>query len=118
LIRNEKPIVFFERSCHVTEKSEAIAFARRCRSSQLTGWGIQKEQSEKIEGQEGGEAQGVAAQKEDIYLYDNNGSKATARQSHETQYPFVNLNLIEISLCIAIHICLPKKHLFVSYVRN
>jgi hypothetical protein len=25
LIRNEKPIVLFERHCHATEKSEAIA---------------------------------------------------------------------------------------------
>jgi hypothetical protein len=29
--------------CHMTEKSEAIACARRCRSSPLTGWWIQKE---------------------------------------------------------------------------
>jgi hypothetical protein len=36
LIRNEKPIVLFERHCHATEKSEAIACARRCRSSRLT----------------------------------------------------------------------------------
>jgi hypothetical protein len=39
-IRNEKPIVLFERNCHVTEKSEAIACER---SSPLTGWWIQKE---------------------------------------------------------------------------
>jgi hypothetical protein len=31
LIRNEKPIVLFERNCHVTDKSEAIACARRSR---------------------------------------------------------------------------------------
>jgi hypothetical protein len=29
LTRNEKPIVLLERNCHVTEKSEAIACARR-----------------------------------------------------------------------------------------
>jgi hypothetical protein len=33
LTRNEKPIVLFERHCHATEKSEAIACARSCRSS-------------------------------------------------------------------------------------
>jgi hypothetical protein len=43
LIRNEKPIVLFEkRHCHATEKSEAIACARRCRSSRLTRWWTQK----------------------------------------------------------------------------
>jgi hypothetical protein len=31
-----KPIVLFERHCHAAEKSEAIACARRCRSSRLT----------------------------------------------------------------------------------
>jgi hypothetical protein len=35
------------RSSHVTEKSEAVACARRCRSSQLTGWWTPKEESEK-----------------------------------------------------------------------
>jgi hypothetical protein len=35
LIRNEKPIVLFERHCHSTEKSEAIACARSCRSSYI-----------------------------------------------------------------------------------
>jgi hypothetical protein len=39
----EKPIVLFENNCHVTEKSEAIACARRCWSSQLTGWWTKKE---------------------------------------------------------------------------
>jgi hypothetical protein len=42
LIRNEKPIVLFERHCHATEKSEAIACARRYRSSCLTRWWTQK----------------------------------------------------------------------------
>jgi hypothetical protein len=62
LIRNEKPIVLFERNCHVTEKSEAIVCARRCRSSRLTGWWIQKRtRGGKMEGRGGGgEAQGVA----------------------------------------------------------
>jgi hypothetical protein len=32
---NEKTIVLFERHCHVTEKSEAIACARICWSSWL-----------------------------------------------------------------------------------
>jgi hypothetical protein len=43
LIRNEKPIVLFERHCHATENSEAIACARRCRSSRLTRRWTQKE---------------------------------------------------------------------------
>jgi hypothetical protein len=38
LIRNEKPIVLFERNCHAIEKSEAVACARRCWPSQLTRW--------------------------------------------------------------------------------
>jgi hypothetical protein len=37
----------FERHCHVTEKSEAIACARSCRSSRLTRWWTQKVLSEK-----------------------------------------------------------------------
>jgi hypothetical protein len=57
LIRNEKPIALFERNCHATEKSGAIACARSCRSSWLTGWWTRKEQLEKIKGQGGGEAQ-------------------------------------------------------------
>jgi hypothetical protein len=31
LIHNKKTIVLFERHCHMNEKSEAIACARRCR---------------------------------------------------------------------------------------
>jgi hypothetical protein len=31
-----EPIVLFERHCHVTKKSEAIACARICRSSRLS----------------------------------------------------------------------------------
>jgi hypothetical protein len=42
LIRNEKPFVLFDRHCHATEKSEAIACARRCRSSRLARWWTQK----------------------------------------------------------------------------
>jgi hypothetical protein len=38
----KKPIVLFERHCHAVEKSEAIACARRCRSSQLTRWWTKK----------------------------------------------------------------------------
>jgi hypothetical protein len=36
LNRNEKTIVLFERHCHATEKSEAIACARSCQLSWLT----------------------------------------------------------------------------------
>jgi hypothetical protein len=45
LIRNEKNklLSLRETAMHVTEKSEAISFERRCRSSRLTGWWIQKE---------------------------------------------------------------------------
>jgi hypothetical protein len=35
-------IVLFERRCHAIEKSEAIACARRCQSSQLARWWTQK----------------------------------------------------------------------------
>jgi hypothetical protein len=42
-----------------TEKSEAIACARRCQSSRSTGWWTRKEQLEKMESKGGGEAQGV-----------------------------------------------------------
>jgi hypothetical protein len=42
LIRNKKPIILFERHCHATEKSEAIACVRRCWSSQITRWWSQK----------------------------------------------------------------------------
>jgi hypothetical protein len=45
--------------CHATGKSEAIECARRCHSTWLTEWRTGKEQSEKMEGQGGGEAQGV-----------------------------------------------------------
>jgi hypothetical protein len=38
----KKTIVLFERHCHATEKSEAIACARRCRSSWLTRWWTKK----------------------------------------------------------------------------
>jgi hypothetical protein len=43
MIRNEKnkTIVLFKRHCHATEKTEAIACARRCRSSRLTRWWTQ-----------------------------------------------------------------------------
>jgi hypothetical protein len=47
-IRNEKPIVLFERNCHATEKSEAIVCVRICQSSRLTGWWTPKEYCEKI----------------------------------------------------------------------
>jgi hypothetical protein len=42
LICIEKPNVLFERHCHATEKSEAIACVRRCRSSRFTRWWTQK----------------------------------------------------------------------------
>jgi hypothetical protein len=42
LIHNDKPIVFFERHCHATEKSKAIVCARRCGSSRLARWWTQK----------------------------------------------------------------------------
>jgi hypothetical protein len=38
ICNKKKTIVLFERQCHVTKKSEEIACARRCRSSQLTRW--------------------------------------------------------------------------------
>jgi hypothetical protein len=54
-------IVLFEKHCHATEKSEAIAFPKRWRSSQLAGWWTKKKNHQKkMEGQGVGEAQGVA----------------------------------------------------------
>jgi hypothetical protein len=50
LICNEKTIVLFKENCDATERSEAIACARRYRSSRLTGLWTQKELSEKMEG--------------------------------------------------------------------
>jgi hypothetical protein len=47
LICNKKTIVLFERHCHVNEKSEAIACARRCQSSQLTGQWTKKNNQKK-----------------------------------------------------------------------
>jgi hypothetical protein len=47
-----KKIVFFESHCHATEKSEAIACARRCRSSQLTRWWTQKNNQKKWRAEE------------------------------------------------------------------
>jgi hypothetical protein len=48
--KQKKTIVLFERNCHVNDKLEAIACARRCQSSRLTGWRTRKELSEKMEG--------------------------------------------------------------------
>jgi hypothetical protein len=45
-IRNKITIVLMERQCHATEKPEAIACARRCRSSWLTRWWTQKWRAE------------------------------------------------------------------------
>jgi hypothetical protein len=66
LIRNEEPIVLFEKHCHATEKSEDIACARRYKSSRLTGWWTQKESSEKMGAQGGGEAQCVAEPQKEL----------------------------------------------------
>jgi hypothetical protein len=52
LIRNEKPIVLFERHCLLTEKSEAIACARRCRSSWMAGWWLKKNNQKKWRAEE------------------------------------------------------------------
>jgi hypothetical protein len=46
------PFILINRSFHATEKSEAIACARRCRSSRLTRWWTQKEYSEKWRAEE------------------------------------------------------------------
>jgi hypothetical protein len=43
----------------MTEKSEAIACARRWGSSRLTGWWTRKEKSETMEGRGGVDAKGV-----------------------------------------------------------
>jgi hypothetical protein len=46
----KKTIVLFERHCHATEKSEAIACARRCQSSWLIRWWAKKNNLEKMGG--------------------------------------------------------------------
>jgi hypothetical protein len=48
----KKPIVLFERHCRATEKSEAIACARRCRSSRLTRWWTKKNNRKKWKAEE------------------------------------------------------------------
>jgi hypothetical protein len=53
LIRNEKPIVLFERHCHVTVKSEASACERRCRSSRLAKRNIGKNGGQRRRGTRG-----------------------------------------------------------------
>jgi hypothetical protein len=47
LIRNEKNNCSLWEYCHVTVQAEAIAWARRCRSSQLTGGGQEKNNQKK-----------------------------------------------------------------------
>jgi hypothetical protein len=65
LIRNEKPIVLFERHCHATEKSEAIAYARRCRSSRLTRWWTKKNNWKKWRAEEEERHMGSLTQKKE-----------------------------------------------------
>jgi hypothetical protein len=48
----KKPIVLFERHCHATEKSEAIACASRCLSSWLTGRWTKKNNQKKWKAEE------------------------------------------------------------------
>jgi hypothetical protein len=59
-IRNEKPIVLFERHCHATAKSEAIACARRCQSSLLTRWWTKKNNCKKWRDEEEGRHKGFS----------------------------------------------------------
>jgi hypothetical protein len=56
------PMLWFQKKMprNVAELSEAIACARRCRSSQLTRRWTKKNNRKKMEGRGGGEAQGVA----------------------------------------------------------
>jgi hypothetical protein len=63
LISDEKPIVLFERHCHATEKSEAIACARRCRSSRLTGRWTQKNYQKKGRAEQEERHKGLATPK-------------------------------------------------------
>jgi hypothetical protein len=68
LIRNEKPIVLFETHCHATEKSEAIACARRCRSSWLTGRWTKKNNRKKWRAEEEERHKGLLTQKKSLVL--------------------------------------------------
>jgi hypothetical protein len=59
----KKPIVLFERHCHAVEKSEAIACARRCRSSQLTRWWTKKNNWKKWRAEEKDRHKGLLTKK-------------------------------------------------------
>jgi hypothetical protein len=59
----KKPIVLFERNCHVTEKSEAIACARRCRSSRYQGGGSKRKKMKKWRAEEEERHMGSLTQK-------------------------------------------------------
>jgi hypothetical protein len=61
--KNQSRIVLFERHCHATEKSEAIACARRCRSSRLTRWWTKKNNRKKWRAEEEERHEGPLTQK-------------------------------------------------------
>jgi hypothetical protein len=63
LIRNKKTIVLFERHSHATEKSEAIACARRCWSSQLSRRRTKKNNRKKWRAEEEERHKGLLTQK-------------------------------------------------------
>jgi hypothetical protein len=84
----KKPIVLFERNCHVTEKAETMACARRCRSSRFNKVVDPKRIiGNKMEGK-GGEAQGVTGQKNEFALGQKNGQIAKSRDSTVTLFEF------------------------------
>jgi hypothetical protein len=59
----KKTIVLFERHCHATEKSEAIACARRCWSFRLTRWWTKKNNRKKWRTEEEERHKGLLTQK-------------------------------------------------------
>jgi hypothetical protein len=68
LIRNKKPTVLFERHCHATEKSEAIACARSCRSSLLTGGGPKRNNRKKWRAEEEERHKGLLTKKNPVRI--------------------------------------------------
>jgi hypothetical protein len=53
-------------------RSQRPLHARRCRSSRLTRWWTKKNNLKKMEGQGGGEAQGVADPQKKIFFWGAN----------------------------------------------
>jgi hypothetical protein len=67
MIRNEKPIVLFEKTAMRLRNHRPLPSARRCLSARLTRWWTRKKSFEKMEDRRGGEAQGVVDPPKNIF---------------------------------------------------